>query len=164
MSLIYILEDDESVRELEMYAVSGNGYEVEGFAEPKSFYSALERRKPDLLVIDVMLPVEDGLTITKRLRKNSDYRDMPIIMVTAKDSEMDYVKGLDCGADDYITKPFSVMIFLSRIKALLRRTQKKDDRTVYEYETITLDDKKHRVYSCNEEIELTFKEFEISYA
>ncbi len=161
MSLIYILEDDESVRELEMYAVSGNGYEVEGFAEPKSFYSALERRKPDLLVIDVMLPVEDGLTITKRLRKNSDYRDMPIIMVTAKDSEMDYVKGLDCGADDYITKPFSVMIFLSRIKALLRRTQKKDDRTVYEYETITLDDKKHRVYSCNEEIELTFKEFEI---
>lgn len=82
-------------------------------------------------------------------------------MVTAKDSEMDYVKGLDCGADDYITKPFSVMIFLSRIKALLRRTQKKDDRTVYEYETITLDDKKHRVYSCNEEIELTFKEFEI---
>ena len=161
MSLIFILEDDESVRELEMYAVSGNGYEVEGFAEPKSFYSALERRKPDLLVIDVMLPVEDGLTITKRLRKNSDYRDMPIIMVTAKDSEMDYVKGLDCGADDYITKPFSVMIFLSRIKALLRRTQKKDDRTVYEYETITLDDKKHRVYSCNEEIELTFKEFEI---
>ena len=114
-----------------------------------------------MLVIDVMLPVEDGLTITKRLRKNSDYRDMPIIMVTAKDSEMDYVKGLDCGADDYITKPFSVMIFLSRIKALLRRTQKKDDRTVYEYETITLDDKKHRVYSCNEEIELTFKEFEI---
>ena len=161
MALIYILEDDESVRELEMYAVSVNVYEVEGFAEPKSFYSALEKRKPDLLVIDVMLPVEDGLSITKRLRKNADYRDMPIIMVTAKDSEMDYVKGLDCGADDYITKPFSVMIFLSRIKALLRRTQKKDNRTVYEYETITLDDKKHRVYSYGNEVELTFKEFEI---
>ena len=108
-----------------------------------------------------MLPAEDGLSITKRLRNNSAYRDMPIIMVTAKDSEMDYVKGLDCGADDYITKPFSVMIFLSRIKALLRRTQKKDDRKIYEYKTITLDEKKHKVYSCGSEVELTFKEFEI---
>lgn len=159
--LIYVLEDDESVRELEMYAISGAGYEVKGFAEPKSFYSALEKQKPDLLVIDVMLPAEDGLSITKRLRNNSAYRDMPIIMVTAKDSEMDYVKGLDCGADDYITKPFSVMIFLSRIKALLRRTQKKDDRKIYEYKTITLDEKKHKVYSCGSEVELTFKEFEI---
>ncbi|MDE7123898.1 MAG: response regulator, partial [Eubacterium sp.] len=97
--MIYVLEDDESVRELEMYALSGNGYEVSGFAEPKSLYSALEKRKPDLLVIDVMLPEEDGLSITKKLRNNPKYRDMPIVMVTAKDSEMDYVKGLDCGAD-----------------------------------------------------------------
>lgn len=161
MALIYVLEDDESVRELEKYAIAGNGYEVEGFAEPKSFYDALEKRKPDLLVIDVMLPVEDGLSITKRLRSSSEYRDMPIIMVTAKDSELDYVKGLDCGADDYITKPFSVMIFLSRIKALLRRTQKKDERKYFEYKSITLDDKKHKVYSFGSEVDLTYKEFEI---
>lgn len=161
MALIYVLEDDDSVRELETYAISGSGYEAVGFAEPKSFYTALEKRKPDLLVIDVMLPGEDGLSITKKLRSNSEYRDMPIIMVTAKDSEMDYVKGLDCGADDYITKPFSVMIFLSRIKALLRRTQKKDERKYYEYKSITLDDKKHKVYSFENEIDLTYKEFEI---
>lgn len=161
MELIYVLEDDESVRELETYAISGSGYEVQGFSEPKSFYDALEKRKPDLLVIDVMLPVEDGLSITKRLRSNSAYTDMPIIMVTAKDSEIDYVKGLDCGADDYITKPFSVMIFLSRIKALLRRTQKKDDRKYFEYKSIALDDKKHKVYSFENEVDLTYKEFEI---
>lgn len=161
MALIYVLEDDDSVRELETYAISGSGYEAVGFAEPKSFYTALGKRKPDLLVIDVMLPGEDGLSITKRLRGNSEYRDIPIIMVTAKDSEIDYVKGLDCGADDYITKPFSVMIFLSRIKALLRRTQKKDERKYYEYKSITLDDKKHKVYSFDKEIDLTYKEFEI---
>ncbi len=135
MALIYVLEDDNSVRELETYAISGSGYETAGFAEPKSFYAALGKRKPDLLVIDVMLPGEDGLSITKKLRSNPEYRDMPIILVTAKDSEIDYVKGLDCGADDYITKPFSVMIFLSR--------------------------KKHQVFSFEKEVDLTYKEFEI---
>ncbi len=161
MALIYVVEDDESVRELETYAISGSGHEAAGFAEPKSFYAALGKRKPDLVVIDVMLPVEDGLSITKKLRSSAEYRDMPIIMVTAKDSEIDYVKGLDSGADDYITKPFSVMIFLSRIKALLRRTQKKDDRKYFEYKSITLDDKKHKVYSFDQEVDLTYKEFEI---
>ena len=161
MALIYVLEDDNSVRELETYAISGSGYETAGFAEPKSFYAALGKRKPDLLVIDVMLPGEDGLSITKKLRSNPEYRDMPIILVTAKDSEIDYVKGLDCGADDYITKPFSVMIFLSRIKALLRRTQKKDERKFFEYKSISLDDKKHQVFSFEKEVDLTYKEFEI---
>jgi len=161
MALIYVLEDDESVRELEMYALLGNGYEVSGFAEPKSFYSALEKRKPDLLIIDVMLPEVDGLSITKKLRNNPKYRDMPIVMVTAKDSEMDYVKGLDCGADDYIAKPFSVMIFLSRIKAILRRIKSKDERQYYKYASISLDEKKHKVYSFDKEVDLTYKEFEI---
>ena len=161
MALIYVLEDDESVRELETYALTGSGYEVMGFGEPKSFYSALEKREPELVVIDVMLPQEDGLTVTKNLRSNPKYSNIPIVMVTAKDSEMDYVRGLECGADDYIAKPFSVMIFLSRIKALLRRTQDKDGRKFYQYKTISVDDKKHKVYSNDREIELTYKEYEI---
>lgn len=161
MALIYILEDDDSVRELERYALVGNGYEVVGFSEPKSFYAALEKRKPDLAVVDVMLPVEDGFSITKKLRCNHEYKDMPIVIVTAKDSEVDYVTGFDCGADDYISKPFSVMIFLSRIKAVLRRTSSRDERLLYEYASIRLDDKKHKVYSFDKEVELTYKEYEI---
>lgn len=161
MKLIYVLEDDESVRELETYALQGNGYEVCGFGEPKSFYHALEKRQPDLIIVDIMIPVEDGLSVTKKLKADAKFTDIPIIMVTAKDSELDAVRGLDSGADDYITKPFSVMIFLSRIKAVLRRTGNKDERKVYRYESIRLDDKKHKVYSFEKEVELTFKEFEI---
>ena len=129
MPLIYILEDDNSVRELESYALQGNGYEVRGFDNPKSFYEELRKEKPDLIVIDVMLPGEDGISITKKLRASSDYKHVPIVMVTAKDSEIDAIKGLDSGADDYITKP--------------------------------IDDKKHKVYSFDKEVELTFKEYEI---
>lgn len=161
MPLIYVLEDDDSVRELEMYALKGNGYEVLGFSEPKSFYKALDKRKPNLIVIDVMLPGEDGISITKNIRSNTKFSNIPITMVTAKTSELDAVRGLDCGADDYITKPFSVMIFLSRIKALLRRTENTDERKFYQYKSIKLDDKKHKVYSNDEEVELTYKEYEI---
>ena len=161
MELIYVLEDDESVRELEIYALRGNGYEVLGFAEPKSFYKALDKRKPDLIVIDVMLPGEDGISITKNIRSNPKFSDFYVTMVTAKTTELDAVKGLDCGADDYITKPFSVMIFLSRIKALLRRKVKSSERKYYEYKSIKLDDKKHKVYSFDKEVDLSFKEYEI---
>lgn len=161
MKLIYVLEDDESVRELETYALQGNGYEVCGFGEPKSFYHALAKRQPDLIIVDIMIPVEDGLSVTKKLKADAKFADIPVIMVTAKDSELDAVRGLDSGADDYITKPFSVMIFLSRVKAVLRRTSEKDERRLYQYESIKLDDKKHKVYSFEKEVELTFKEFEI---
>ncbi|MCC8016964.1 MAG: response regulator transcription factor [Clostridiales bacterium] len=161
MSLIYILEDDDSVRELESYAIQGNGYNVCGFANPKQFYDALKKEKPDLIVADVMLPGEDGLSVTKKIRSNSEYKNIPIVLVTAKDSEIDAIRGFDNGADDYITKPFSVMIFLSRIKAVLRRFSDTDDRRDYVYKTITIDDKKHKVYSCSKEVELTFKEYEI---
>lgn len=161
MPLIYILEDDESVRELESYALQGNGYDVCGFSNPKAFYEALKKTKPDLIVADVMLPGEDGLTVTKKLRANSEYKHIPIVIVTAKDSEIDAIKGFDNGADDYITKPFSVMIFLSRIKAVLRRAGSDDDRQNYSYKTISVDDKKHKVYSNGNEVELTFKEYEI---
>lgn len=161
MPLIYILEDDNSVRELEAYALQGSGFEVKGFEEPKSFYNALDTQKPDLIIIDVMLPGEDGVSITKKLRANSEFKRIPIVMVTAKDSEIDAIKGLDGGADDYITKPFSVMIFISRVKAVLRRAYESDERRDYTYKTITVDDKKHKVYSNGNEVELTFKEYEI---
>ncbi len=161
MPLVYILEDDTGVRELEAYALKGNGYDVQGFSEPRQFFDALKKELPDLVVIDVMLPGEDGLSITKKLRASSAYRHLPIVMVTAKDSEIDAIKGLDSGADDYITKPFSVMIFLSRIRALLRRTSERDERKTYSYASIVLDDKKHKVYSFGAEVELTFKEYEI---
>lgn len=161
MPLVYILEDDTGVRELEAYALKGNGYDVQGFSEPRQFFDALKKELPDLVVIDVMLPGEDGLSITKKLRTSSAYRHLPIVMVTAKDSEIDAIKGLDSGADDYITKPFSVMIFLSRIRALLRRTSERDERKTYSYASIVLDDKKHKVYSFGAEVELTFKEYEI---
>ena len=161
MPLVYILEDDTGVRELEAYALKGNGYDVQGFSEPRQFFDALKKELPDLVVIDVMLPGEDGLSITKKLRASSGYRHLPIVMVTAKDSEIDAIKGLDSGADDYITKPFSVMIFLSRIRALLRRTSERDERKTYSYASIVLDDKKHKVYSFGAEVELTFKEYEI---
>lgn len=116
MPLIYILEDDNSVRELEAYALQGNGFEVKGFEEPKSFYNALDTQKPDLIIIDVMLPGEDGVSITKKLRASSEFKRIPIVMVTAKDSEIDAIKGLDGGADDYITKPFSVMILFRALR------------------------------------------------
>lgn len=161
MPLIYILEDDNSVRELEAYALQGSGFEVKGFEEPKSFYNALDTQKPDLIIIDVMLPGEDGVSITKKLRANSEFKRISIVMVTAKDSEIDAIKGLDGGADDYITKPFSVMIFISRVKAVLRRAYESDERRDYTYKTITVDDKKHKVYSNGNEVELTFKEYEI---
>lgn len=161
MSLIYILEDDDSVRELEAYALQGNGYDVCGFSNPKAFYEALKKTKPDLIVVDVMLPGEDGLSVTKRLRSNHEYKHIPIVIVTAKDSEIDAIRGFDTGADDYITKPFSVMIFLSRIKAVLRRAGNDDNRQNYSYKTISVDDKKHKVYSDGREVELTFKEYEI---
>ena len=108
-----------------------------------------------------MLPGEDGVSITKKLRASSEFKRIPIVMVTAKDSEIDAIKGLDGGADDYITKPFSVMIFISRVKAVLRRVYESDERRDYTYKTITVDDKKHKVYSNGKEIELTFKEYEI---
>ena len=161
MPLIYILEDDDSVRELEAYALRGNGYEVGGFSNPKDFYEAIKKEKPDLVVADVMLPGEDGLSVTKKLRASSEYKDIPIVIVSAKDSEIDAIRGFDNGADDYITKPFSVMIFLSRIKAVLRRAGSPQSKQSYTYKEITVDDKKHKVYSNGKEIELTFKEYEI---
>lgn len=123
MALIYVVEDDRSIQEIETFALSGAGYETRGFDCAAGFYRALEEEKPDLVLLDVMLPDEDGLTVVQKLRSWRDTVFLPVIMVTAKTTEIDKVKGLDMGADDYLTKPFGVMELISRVKAMLRRSQ-----------------------------------------
>ena len=141
-NLIYIVEDDSSIRELEKYALLNSGFTVEGFDNSKELYNALGTNLPVLIILDIMLPGEDGLNILKKIRQTPNYKYIPVIMVTAKTSEIDAVKGLDMGADDYITKPFGVMELISRIKAVLRRTQTQKVNTV-SLDEITIDEERH---------------------
>lgn len=159
-NLIYIVEDDSSIRELEKYALLNSGFTVEGFDNSKELYNALGTNLPVLIILDIMLPGEDGLNILKKIRQTQNYKYIPVIMVTAKTSEIDAVKGLDMGADDYITKPFGVMELISRIKAVLRRTQTQKVNTV-SLDEITIDEERHIVYINGEQVELTYKEYEI---
>ena len=159
-NLIYIVEDDSSIRELEKYALLNSGFTVEGFDNSKELYNALGTNLPVLIILDIMLPGEDGLNILKKIRQTPNYKYIPVIMVTAKTSEIDAVKGLDMGADDYITKPFCVMELISRIKAVLRRTQTQKVNTV-SLDEITIDEERHIVYINGEQVELTYKEYEI---
>ena len=161
MSLIYILEDDKNIQEIESYAIKGNGYDVRVFDDAEAFDRGMQEMKPDLLLLDVMLPGEDGLSILKRLRANNDTKEMPIILVTAKDSEIDTVRGLDLGADDYITKPFGVMELLSRIKAIMRRIKPMSDDVALKYKNIYLDQDRRLCLVDGENVELTFKEYEL---
>ena len=128
MALIYIVEDDESIREIETIALKNSNYIVSAFENAKEFYKKLDELVPDLILLDVMLPDESGYDIVRKLRKRPATQEIPIIMVTAKTTEMDMIKGLDGGADDYIKKPFSIMELITRVKALLRRTAK-DERS-----------------------------------
>lgn len=161
--LIYVVEDDANIRELEEYALISSGYEVKTFADGGNVVDECIKTTPDLLLLDVMLPVEDGLSILKRLREIPETMNLPIIMVTAKASEIDKVKGLDGGADDYVTKPFGVMELMSRIKALLRRSAKKNTPSsdLLSCGPITIDESKHMVMVDNIECKLTFKEYEL---
>lgn len=162
MSLIYIVEDDKSIREIETFALGNVGYEVKDFASAGEFYKALDARKPDLILLDIMLPDEDGLAIVKKLRKWEETRQLPIIMVTAKTTEIDKVKGLDMGADDYMTKPFGVMELISRVKALLRRSAKvQTEERVLQIGEIVLDRDKHTVSVKGNVCDLTYKEYEL---
>ena len=162
MSLIYVVEDDTNISEIESFALKNVGYEVESFDTAGAFYKALKNRRPDLILLDIMLPDEDGLSILTNIRKNASVKDVPVIMITAKSSEIDKVKGLDAGADDYVTKPFGVMELISRVKALLRRvgSDKKGDK-VLTLGNVTLDKEKHSVYVSRNLVELTYKEFEL---
>lgn len=159
--LIYIVEDDTDIRELETYALKNSGYDVQSFAESKSFFKACIAETPQLVILDVMLPDFDGLSVLERLRKDIVTKSVPVILVTAKGSEMDKVKGLDMGADDYITKPFSVLELISRVRAILRRCSFEDKQDIISLGGIVFDDSKHIVTSDGEECNLTFKEYEL---
>ncbi len=157
MALVYIVEDDTDIREMETYALKSAGLSVDAFAESEPFFRQLSERLPDLVLLDIMLPGEDGLTILKRLREGHVTQAIPIIMVTAKTSEIDRVTGLDSGADDYLVKPFGIMEMVSRCKALLRRSNRYVP--VLAYKSIEMDDERHRVTVEGSDVELTFKEY-----
>ena len=158
---IYIVEDDKNIREIEMFALKNSGYAVEEFENAKTFFSRITEKVPDLVLLDIMLPDMDGLEIVKKLRSRPDTVRVPIILVTAKTTELDKVKGLDIGADDHLTKPFGVMELISRVKALLRRSRALQDDKQLVLGDITLDSERREVNVDGELCELTFKEFEL---
>lgn len=161
MALIYIVEDDKNIREIESFALKNSGYQIKDFGSAAEFYTKMEEKLPNLILLDVMLPDEDGLNIVKKIRSNPESRKIPVIMVTAKTTELDKVKGLDMGADDYLTKPFGVMELISRVKALLRRCEGTEDEKFYSVGNLLLDVVKHSVSVGGEAVELTFKEYEL---
>ncbi len=159
-AIIYCVEDDANIRELVVYALKTAGYESFGFENAVCFYQGMKEQQPDLILLDIMLPDEDGISILKKVRSEKHYREIPVIMLTAKTAEYDKVLGLDSGADDYVTKPFGVMELISRVKAVLRRTEKAPaDELVLE--DLRVDEQKHEVYVQDKQVVLTYKEFEL---
>ncbi|MBY0759841.1 MULTISPECIES: winged helix-turn-helix domain-containing protein [Sellimonas] len=159
--MIYCVEDDRNIRELVVYTLSSTGMEAEGFEDGEVFFKALAERLPELILLDIMLPGEDGLTILKKLKEDKKTRDIPVIMVTAKGAEYDKVSGLDSGADDYVAKPFGMMELISRIKAVLRRTKKKEEAELLRAGKITINERKHEVEVEGKSVSLTLKEYEM---
>lgn len=158
--MIYCVEDDDSIRELVVYTLQVTGFEAQGFFQGQQLYEALTKKKPKLILLDIMLPGEDGLTILQKLKKSESTRDIPVIMVTAKGNEYDKVVGLDSGADDYLAKPFGMMELISRIKAVLRRTAKQEANELVSGD-IQLNIEKHQVLVSGQTVVLTYKEFEL---
>jgi two-component system, OmpR family, alkaline phosphatase synthesis response regulator PhoP len=160
--MILIVEDDKSIRELLEYSLNNSGFEARGFACPSEFWPVVKQSVPELILLDIMLPEEDGLHILRTLRQNHSTADIPVILLTAKGEEYDKIIGLDSGADDYVTKPFSIMELISRIKAVLRRTEK-EGAEEYQVGDIYLNYSSHIVKSAGKEVVLTYKEFELLY-
>ena len=159
--MIYLLEDDESIRSFVEYALNNSGLESRGFERPSDFWKGLGEEIPSLVILDVMLPEEDGLEVLKKLRNRSETKKVPVIMLTAKDSEYDKVIGLDSGADDYVSKPFGMMELISRIKALIRRTADDTKKDEYTVGGLYVCPSKHIVRANGNDIVLTYKEFEL---
>ena len=159
--MIYVVEDDSGIREMMVYTLKATGFEAAGFPCPEQFWKALTAAKPELIILDIMLPGEDGFSILKKLLNTPSLRRLPIIMVTAKSSELDTVRGLDCGADDYITKPFGIMECLSRVGAALRRSAPEEKTNVYAFHEILLDNARHIVTVNDAHIDLTSKEYSL---
>lgn len=156
--LIYIVEDDDNIRELEAFAMKNSGYDTECFESSKEFYKAIIKAVPDLILLDIMLPGDDGLAILKKLRDDPTTEKIPVIIISAKTTELDRVKGLDLGADDYLCKPFGVMELVSRVKARLRG---KNQSNEYRYAEILLNEDTRKVFISGRQTELTYKEFEL---
>ena len=159
--MIYFLEDDNNIRNFVIYALNNTGLEAEGFETPAKFWEAMKNEMPDLLLLDIMLPGEDGISILKKIRNNGRTRKLPVIMLTAKGTEYDKVLGLDSGADDYVSKPFGTMELISRIKALLRRTGNDDEPAEYRRGSLYVCPSKHIVRVDDKDVTLTLKEFEL---
>ncbi len=159
--MIYIVEDDVNIRQLEAYALKNSGYEVAECGSAKQLFELCKEEIPELIVLDIMLPDQDGISILKRLKSEYETKDVPVVMVTAKATELDTVKGLDAGADDYLSKPFGVMEFISRVKAVLRRTSGESKPLTYKVSGIELDDATHTIKANGKECECTYKEYEL---
>lgn len=161
--MIYCVEDEGNIRDLIVYALKNSDFDVEGFPSGEELFHAIDEKLPSLVLLDIMLPGEDGLTILKRIRDNPSTEDIPVIMLTAKSSELDKIVGLDIGADDYIVKPFSVLELVARVKAVLRRARPKEDDQLIAIDGVVIDKKKRTVLVDGEPISLTYKEFELLY-
>lgn len=159
--MIWCVDDDNTIRDIEVYTLTQTGFEAKGFADGISMLEALKTEKPELIVLDIMLPGKDGVEVLKEIRQSPETRKIPVIMATAKGTEMDKIQGLDTGADDYLVKPFGVMEMVSRIKAVLRRCEPDEREETLTIGEITLSDKEHLVTVNGEKVVLTFKEFEI---
>lgn len=159
--MIYFVEDDANIRKLVCYALTKEGYEVKGFSLPSEFLSAIKKETPKLILLDIMLPEEDGLSVLKKLQADNRYKNIPVIMITAKGSEFDKVTGLDMGADDYIAKPFGMTELISRVRAVIRRYNKTNEMKEYRIDDIYVNPQKHIIEVSGENVELSFKEYSI---
>lgn len=157
--MIYLVEDDDNIRKLVCYALSKEGFHVQGFSAPKEFWQALDAELPELILLDIMLPEEDGLTILNRLKRYSRTEQIPVIMLTAKGSEFDKVTGLDMGADDYVAKPFGTLELTSRVRAVLRRFDRSKDQKIYELGELYVEPAKHIISVSGKPISLSYKEY-----
>ena len=159
--MIYCIEDDNGIRDLIVYTLTASGFEAKGFANSTEFWSAIKEETPNLILLDIMLPNEDGISILKKIRSDKRTADIPVIMETAKETEYDKVVALDLGADDYLTKPFGMMEMVSRVRAVLRRTSKENKKQDLKLNDLEIDTAKHIVYANGEEINLTLKEYDL---
>ncbi len=159
--MIYYLEDERNIRELIVYTLESSGFHAAGFSSGTELFHAISEEKPDLILLDIMLPKENGLSILKKLKDSMATKNIPVIMVTAKGSEFDKVTGLDMGADDYIAKPFGMMEFIARVRAVLRRSQQKESHSELMYKNLKIRLERHQVFADEKEIALTLKEYEL---
>jgi len=161
--MIWCVEDDASIRDIEVYALASTGFEAKGFEDGDSFWDALQSMKPELVVLDVMLPGKDGVTLLKMMKASERFQDIPVIMATAKGSEYDKIQSLDLGADDYLVKPFGIMEMVSRVKAVLRRCKPAKQENLLRVNGLVLNPDEHTVMVDGERIGLTYKEYELLY-